>query len=227
VALRDNVTTEITAISLGGLLGYGANCYLIRTDIGYVLIDTGYSSKRSIVERELDSAGCRPGSLKLIVLTHGHGDHAGNAAYLRRKYAAPIAMQRGDSSMVEGEDADLSAPNRIILRMLGLVLGLGKVESFKPDICFAEGDRLSDYGFDAQVLHLPGHSNGSIGILTTGGELFCGDLFVNVKKPVRHSIVVDAAELDASIARLMQLGVNRVYPGHGKPFIMADLIQGR
>ena len=38
------------------------------------------------------TAGCKLGSLKLIVLTHGDFDHTGNAAYLRHKYAIKIAM---------------------------------------------------------------------------------------------------------------------------------------
>ena len=49
----ENMMPEIAAIKLGGLLGYGANCYLIRTDGRYVLIDTGLSSKRDIVKKEL------------------------------------------------------------------------------------------------------------------------------------------------------------------------------
>jgi len=63
----------------------GVNCYLIETDTGYILIDTGGSNKRTDLEKELESAGCQPGNLKLIVLTHGDFDHTGNAAYLRKK----------------------------------------------------------------------------------------------------------------------------------------------
>jgi glyoxylase-like metal-dependent hydrolase (beta-lactamase superfamily II) len=35
---------EITTIQLGGLMGFGANCYLVKTDTGYILIDTGFST---------------------------------------------------------------------------------------------------------------------------------------------------------------------------------------
>jgi mRNA degradation ribonuclease J1/J2 len=41
---------EITIINLGGMLGYGANCYLIKADTGYILIDTGFSPKRVVIE---------------------------------------------------------------------------------------------------------------------------------------------------------------------------------
>jgi hydroxyacylglutathione hydrolase len=209
---------EITTINLGGLLGYGANCYLIKIDAGYILIDTGFSPKRADLEKRLEYAGCKPENLNLIVLTHGHGDHIGNCAYLRARYSAHVAMHRGDSEMVERGDMDTHALNRMLLRMIALIFGLGKIERFKPDIYLEEGDGLSEYGFDAKVLHIPGHSNGSIGILTAGGDLFCGDLFVNVTKPVKHSIVTDAVAFNASVERLKSLIIKNVYPGHGKPF---------
>ena len=60
---------------------------------------------------------------------------------------------------------------------------LKKSDRFQPDVCLEDGDDLREYGFDAQVLHLPGHSNGSIGVLTAGGDLFCGDLLRNWGKP--------------------------------------------
>ena len=93
------MTSEITTINAGGLLGYGVNCYLIRTGSGFVLIDTGVAPKRAGLVNQLESAGCQPGNLKLIIITHGHGDHIGNCAYLRRKYGAQVAMHRGDSEM--------------------------------------------------------------------------------------------------------------------------------
>ena len=80
------------------------NCYLIETDAGFVLIDTGASNKRVELENELANAGCQPGRLDLIVLTHGDFDHTGNAAYLGKKYGARIAMHRADSGMVERGD---------------------------------------------------------------------------------------------------------------------------
>ena len=225
---------EITTINLGGMLGYGANCYLIKTDQGYILIDTGFSPKRAILDKGLERAGCKPGNLKLIVLTHGHGDHIGNCVYLRTKYAAPIAIHRGDSEMVEGEGVETNVFNRILLSVISFIAGLGEIERFKPDLYLEEGDGFSEYGFDAKVLHLPGHSPGSIGILTAGGgpstgfqpaqpgssgqALFCGDLFVNVTKPVKHSIVIDEAAFKTSVERLKNLSINTVYPWHGKPF---------
>jgi len=54
----------------------------VKTDAGFVLIDSGMSSNRASLERELRDAGCSPDDLKLIVITHGDPDHSGNASYL-------------------------------------------------------------------------------------------------------------------------------------------------
>lgn len=80
----------------------GVNCYLVKTsDDSYVMIDTGFSTRRTGIEKALESAGCKPGNLKLIVITHGDSDHAGNCAYLREKYGTSIAMHRDELDAVE------------------------------------------------------------------------------------------------------------------------------
>jgi hydroxyacylglutathione hydrolase len=69
------------------------NCYLVKTvDGGYVLVDTGISWKRRSIEKALAGAGCEPGNLRLVIITHGDVDHAGNCAYLRDKYGAKVAL---------------------------------------------------------------------------------------------------------------------------------------
>jgi len=67
---------EIRTITLALPYGLGrVNCYLVKADAGYVLIDTGVSNHRAALEQELINAGCQPGNLKLVVLTHGDFDH--------------------------------------------------------------------------------------------------------------------------------------------------------
>lgn len=96
---------EIKPISLSLPYRLGSvNCYLIKTGVGFVLIDTGSSNQRAVLERELASMGCQSGNLKLIILTHGDFDHTGNAAYLRARFGAKIAMHADDSGMAERGD---------------------------------------------------------------------------------------------------------------------------
>ena len=78
---------------------------------------------------------------------------------------------------------------------------------------------------DAHVLQIPGHSKGSTGLLTETGDLICGDLFENMKKPEFNSIMDDKAAAKTSVEKLKSLKINTVYPGHGKVFIMKELFK--
>jgi hydroxyacylglutathione hydrolase len=207
---------------------FGVNSYLIKTEAGYFLIDTGIAKKRDQLEREIVEAGCRPGDLKLIIITHGHIDHVGNAAYLRDRYGAKIAMHRGDSSMVESGDMFVDTRGGVMIGLVGSlmkILGLSDYERITPDIYLEDNQNLSTYGLDAAVIHTPGHSEGSICIHTVEGDLFCGDLFNNTKKPEKASLIQDADKLEASVEKLRALEFKTVYPGHGKPFRMEQLAE--
>jgi len=192
----------------------------MKTDAGYILIDTGGSNKRATLENELEHAGCMPGSLTLIILTHGDFDHTGNATYLREKYGTRIAMHQDDAGMLERGDMfwNRKKGHPLIRLLAPLLFGFSKANRSRPDLALGEGDDLSRYGLDAQVLSLPGHSKGSIGILTAGGDLFCGDLLTNIDKPVLNAIIDDVAAANASVERLKCLKIETIYPGHGKPF---------
>jgi len=218
------MTLEINTITTHFAFNTYVNCYLVKTSDGYILIDTGILKKRGVIEKELESAGCRPGNLELIILTHGDFDHIGNAAYLREKFGTKIAMHYDDSGMVERGDMfwNRKKPNIFIKIIFGLFFGLSKSDRFKPDLYIEDGYDFSGYGFDAKVLHLPGHSKGSIGILTADGNLFCGDLLANIDKPDIWSIIDDPTAANASIEKLKSLKINTVYPGHGKSFPMSS-----
>lgn len=198
------------------------NCYLVETDTGFVLIDTGSSNQRTKLESELAGAGCRPGNLKLIILTHGDFDHTGNAAHLRAKFGTKIAMHRDDAGMAENGDMfwNRSSGNKLTRMMAPILFRYSKSNRFRPDIYIGEGDELSEYGFDAQVLSIPGHSKGSIGILSASGDLFCGDLLENYGEPAINSIMDDPTTADLSMQTLKGLKIKTAYPGHGKPFPM-------
>jgi len=211
------MSSEIKTINLGGV-----NCYLARSPRGFVLIDTGFSGKRAFLLRELEAAGCTSGMLRLILITHGDTDHAGNAAFLRAKYGAKIAMHAGDTGMVEKGDMGWNRkpkPDRMspIMRIMAFVMGMlikkESFEKFSPDMTVADNFDLTPFGLEATVLHLPGHSKGSIGVLTKDGDLYCGDLFYNMPG---FKFVDTLADYDQSIKKLKGMSVRAIYPGHGK-----------
>jgi glyoxylase-like metal-dependent hydrolase (beta-lactamase superfamily II) len=213
---------EIITLPMPYKLGT-VNCYQVETSMGFVLIDTGSRKGRAELESELRDAGCQPGDLKLIVLTHGDFDHTGNAAHLREKYGASIAMHRADLGMAEQGDMfwNRSSGNRLVGLIAPVLFRFAKSSRFEPDFFVQEGDDFSEYGFDARVLSLPGHSKGSIGILTAGGDLFCGDLLENTRDPAANSIMDDRAACEASVEKLQGMEIHTVFPGHGQPFPMA------
>jgi glyoxylase-like metal-dependent hydrolase (beta-lactamase superfamily II) len=204
-----------------------ANAFLVRVRDGFVLIDTGLPSQWEKLEAELTSAGCLPDKLKLVVITHGDFDHTGNCAKLQEKYKAKIAMHQADAFMVEN-----SVPLRRKVRTLcgRIIILLSKLRGrkvsfykFKPDIFLTDGQSLEEYGFNAKIIHIPGHTKGSIGILTDEGDLFVGDTFVNSRKPDIAIFIDNFEELKNSIDKLKKMNIEKTYPGHGKPFLLEEL----
>jgi glyoxylase-like metal-dependent hydrolase (beta-lactamase superfamily II) len=205
------------------------NCYLLEAGGGFILVDTGYSTSCASLENELDKAGCKPGNLRLAVLTHGDIDHTGNCAYLQKKYGVKVAMHGDDMGMAEHGDMSYNRSSNpilsmalrrmpLIFRVISLFSRSSKYEGYKPDFLVGEGFGLSSYGINAKVVHIPGHSKGSIGVLTEDGNLFCGDLLTNMDKPALNAIMDDRAAANASVEKLKSFSIATVYPGHGKPF---------
>ena len=204
------------------------NCYLLRASEGFVLVDTGAPNARARLRRTLEDSGCLPGKLNLILITHGDFDHTGNAAQLRRALGGAIGMHADDARMAEIGDmfVNRSRPNAILRALVPLLIGFGKAERFSPDVLLEDGTAPAEYGLDARVIGLPGHSKGSIGILTADGDFFCGDLLESTKQPGLGSIIDDRQAALASLARLRELKIRMIYPGHGVPFSVDRLAPG-
>jgi len=206
------------------------NAFLIKVKEGFVLIDTGLPMFWNKLESELLSAGCLPDKLKLVVITHGDFDHAGNCAKLQQKYKSRIAIHKEDSGMVEHGVLLKRKVRSLTARIFSLLRKLKKrkfsLESFTPDIFLTDGQRLSEYGLNARVLHIPGHTPGSIGILTDDGILFAGDTFTNRRKPDTATYIENSMQLKESLERLKMLNIKTIYPGHGQPFEMS-LLSGK
>ena len=129
-------------------------------------------------------------------------------------------MHGDDIGMVERGDMFWNREKRspLLGAAAPILFSFGKAERFSPDVILDEGFDLSAYGFPLRVVSLPAHSKGSIGLLAETGDLFCGDLFVNEKKPALNDLFMDPAATRTSVDKLVALGVGCVYPSHGGPF---------
>jgi hydroxyacylglutathione hydrolase len=222
------MTYTIETISLASV-----NSYLLAGDHGYVLVDTGKPEKREALETRLTAAGCGQGDLRLIVITHGDYDHAGNAAFLREKHGCTIAMHRSDAGRVMKADWRLGMkpkPDKfpLVFRVASRFIRPGRFDTFRPDLYLDDGQSLKDFSLEATVLHLPGHTRGSLGVLTGAGDLFCGDLMDSMMgKPGLQFFINDMEQAQASLARLRELEIGTVYPGHGRPFTLGQVKESR
>ncbi len=213
--------TSVNPISLPMPLGMGTvNVYLLRAGDAFVLVDTGAPNARGRLHKNLESLGCLPGKLKLIVITHGDFDHTGTAAYLRRAFGSRIGMHADDAPMAERGDmfVNRKKSNALLRVLVPRLIGFGRAQRFAPDVLLTEGSTLAEYGLDARVVAIPGHSKGSIGILTDEGDLLCGDLYESIKRPALQLLIDDLPAALASDARVRSMGIRIVYPGHGAPF---------
>ena len=204
------------------------NAFLVKAKDGFILIDTGMPQHWERLQAELTAAGCLPSKLKLVIITHGDRDHIGNCAELQEKYKAKIAMHEADAFMAENglflKRKVRTLAGRILILLSRLRRQKISLRKFKPDILLKDGQDLSEeYGFNGKVIHIPGHTKGSIGILTGEGDLFAGDIFVNSKKPDIAIFVDNFEELKNSVKKLKKLNIKKVYPGHGKPFLPEEL----
>jgi len=203
------------------------NAYLVRAGDGFILIDTGFRSNRKALDAALTGAGCGVGDLKLILITHGDADHSSNAVYVSRKYRAKIATHQAEIAAVESGDMFQSrgkpSTMRRLLKPIMSLFKLKKHERFTPDVLLADGDRLDAYGLDATIYHVPGHTRGSLAVLTQDGAFFSGDFMENRTKPSIATFVDDAATLRKQFERIKTLNIQTVYPGHGKPFSLEEM----
>ena len=210
-------------IELGGVAGF-----LLEAGDGFVLVDTGFAKRRARLEASLMQAGCIPGRLSLILLTHGDVDHTGNARYLRDTYGAPIAihaaevpvLSTGDQTANRGKTPDKYG---FFFRILGLFDRPDGFETFEPNLLVDESTDLAPYGLDARILHLPGHSRGSIGLVLATGDAICGDLLVSFPRPRLHFLIDDLAAARSSVEKLRQVRAGMIHPSHGRPFPAARL----
>lgn len=215
----ENISTIVCPMPLNA---GSVNCYLIATSGGFILVDSGLPSSQERIDRELERQGCRQGDLRLIVITHGDFDHIGCAAHIRGCFGSKIAMHPDDAGMAERADMfwNRGGGNAVVRWLAPRLFGFTQAHRFSPDILAQDGFDLSPFGLEGCLLSLPGHSQGSIGLLTAAGDLFCGDLWMNDKDRLTPGYG-DPAAFEPSFQRVKTLLVRMIFPGHGRPFTLA------
>ena len=203
--------TEVIPLRLGTV-----NAYLLRGEDGSVLVDAGGPGAEARLESGLRQAGVQPAQLRLLLLTHGHFDHAGAAAYFQR-LGVPVALHSADAGAMRPMTGK-GLMGKLLLAVSGK---LGDNSGLPAAVKLESLQSLETYGVEAAIVPLPGHTAGSVGVLLPDGALIAGDTFMNFVRPGPAHIAEDFAQMLASLDTLRGRGVTQVYPGHGKPFAPA------
>lgn len=167
--------TEIIRIPI---LAFGRlDAHLVRNAAACVLVDTGVPGSEGKIARSLARHGLSFRDIKLIVLTHAHADHAGNAARLRDLSGAPILAHEGDAETYSQADAPAYRPAGSFGRLLlNKAYDDTRYRGFEPDILM-NGEQpfnLLDFAIDGIVRHTGGHTPGSIVVELASGDVLAG-----------------------------------------------------
>ena len=134
------------------------NVYLLTGDKA-VLIDAGGPKDVPRILSFMKELGIQDGQLSLILLTHGHWDHAGGAAALRTATRAPIAIHRGDLELVRSGTNGVLKPTCLMGYFIRTFINRG-FPPFEPDLVIDREMELTSFGVDARTLLTPGHLTG-------------------------------------------------------------------
>lgn len=202
---------------LGGRQPVGV--WLVRDDAGgWVMVDAGAPGfEKTILEQTLVvTKGEHP---KLLILTHGHLDHAGAAQQIREEWKIPIAAHRLEIPFLLGPIRYAKIPAKNMLYQL-LQLSPPLLVGRNVQIPLDDG-RLLEGGLE--VFHTPGHAPGMITLLHAGDRaLIAADTFMNMKNKLSDPYAVftyDPKLNHAAQARMAQLDFDHLLVSHG-PAIM-------
>jgi hydroxyacylglutathione hydrolase len=166
-----------------------------------IVVDPGDEITR--IHRRLTSLGL---TLKQILITHAHIDHVGGALKLKSLTGAPIYLNEADLPLLQMMSAQAAW------------LGIETPETAPPDEPLTDARRVGLDNYPAQVIHTPGHTQGSICLhfaplkmVLAGDTLFAGSIGrTDLPGGDPHQI------LDSIHSRLLTLpDETRVIPGHG------------
>ncbi len=210
-------------------------CYL-SVEPPVTLVDVGVNTDEAweALVSGFAKVGLSPGQVEVVALTHGHADHYGQVFRLHRESGCRVLLNPRDFSKVHNRYAYYSSmvpylrragmPQLFVDAFLDVLDEESSfIEDPPKDILFPlnEGDLLPWMGEVLRVVHLPGHSQGQVGLVHEDGWAITGDLVFSsmTPDPIIH-IEDDGTRARAmhqhldSLARLEGMGVETFFPAH-------------
>ena len=178
------------------------NTYLILGD-GVHIIDSGVQGSERLLLEKIKGRGFGPDDVKAVIHTHAHPDHMGSTKRLKELTGCSTLVHKAEAEWLEFPERQFE--QRPVPGFFDLIGG-----GVRPDRTLTDGDVI-DMGKigSIDVIHVPGHSPGSIALFhELSGSLFIGD---TVPVPGHVPVYDDSVLAYRSILRLMEVeGVDLV-----------------
>jgi len=201
---------------------YPPNVHLVVDGAEGALIDAGFSDEQSVGKR-LEMLREVPGlSLRYIVITHHHFDHASGAHKLREATGARVVMHEYEAELLdraalEELPSDVEVPEEAKAWHDRAVEWRLEASKGKPDVLVQDGAELQVGNLTLRMVHTPGHTAGHLSpFLEEGRVLFAGDnvlgVGTTVVPPPPHG---DMAQYVGSLRKMQALNADVMCCGHG------------
>ena len=196
---------------------YDCHVYLLDGGRELALIDVGAGMGAEAIIANVKADGFDPARIRHLILTHGHGDHAGGAARFRKLLGEPAIHAAGTiaDSLRRGDEKAISLD---VAKQAGIYPLDYHMEPCPIDHELEEGATIQVGNLSLSAFDTPGHSDGHVSLLIEDGGrrmLFAGDvIFFGGKILLQniHDCRLDA--LISSLRKLRQLDISALLPGH-------------
>jgi hydroxyacylglutathione hydrolase len=184
------------------------------------LIDPGLAGKAKYKMGSIKKMGIELKDIRRVIMTHTHFDHIGSLSEIREKIPeAELWIHTLEAAPIESGDERTVYGMEMFQQMCQMQYGIKPgAFTFRVDRKLEGGETIEIGGMSWEVIHIPGHSMGSIALYDKPKKILIpGDVVYADYAIGRFDLYgADGRELKKSLLRLAELEVETLLPGHNR-----------